>query len=137
MNTIPTNQIATAVSQYFSASRSQDKVTAMVDCFSETCVVQDPADRAAMYGKEVLRNYFDQVVQQFSALGLTEEYVAINGNQAAVKWVGQGTTFSGKPITFEGIDIFEIDLEGKIQQLTGFWNPEALLASLQAESLDP
>jgi steroid delta-isomerase len=63
-------------------------------------------------------------------VGLTEDQVFIAGNQAAVKWSGEGISKQGNKVRFEGIDIFTINEAGKIQTLHAYWNPAEMVAQL-------
>ncbi|NCJ05419.1 ketosteroid isomerase [Synechococcales cyanobacterium C] len=119
------------VDQYFKATQSDNRVEAMVACFAPDSVSYDPAEEPPLQGQDALRQYFGGIASLFATVALTPEFVAINGNQAAVKWCGQGISHTGRTVTFEGIDLFEINTAGKIQSLRAYWNPAALLAELQ------
>ena len=54
----------------------------------------------------------------------------IAGSGAAVKWTGKGTSESGKEVRFEGIDVIEINQDGKIQNVHAYWNPAEMIAQL-------
>jgi len=56
--------------------------------------------------------------------------VFIAGNGAAVKWTGKGTSTSGHEVRFEGIDVIEVNEEGKIQTVHAYWNPAEMIAQL-------
>jgi steroid Delta-isomerase len=62
---------------------------------------------------------------------LTEDSIFITGNQAAVKWTGNGVGKNGHQVKFEGIDVFEVNTAGKIQRMWAYWNPVAMIAQLQ------
>jgi steroid delta-isomerase len=47
-----------------------------------------------------------------------------------VKWAGKGTSNSGKEVKFEGIDVFEVNGDGKIQNVWAYWNPGEMIAQL-------
>lgn len=127
---LPPETIRSTIQDYFAASRSQNLVEAMVACFAPDSVNYDPADGPALYGHADLRQFFQQIASLFQTVGLHEEFVSINGNSAAVKWIGRGINQSGKPISFEGIDLFEFNADGKIQSMRAYWNPAAMLAEL-------
>jgi steroid delta-isomerase len=56
--------------------------------------------------------------------------VFVAGNGAAVKWTGRGTSTNGKEVKFEGIDVFEVAEDGKIQNVWAYWNPAEMIAQL-------
>jgi len=45
--------------------------------------------------------------------------------------IGRGTGKNGRQVIFEGIDVFEINQDGKIQTMWGCWDPAAMMAQLQ------
>lgn len=129
--TIPTAELIQAtIKQYFEATRSHDRVEAMVACFAPDSVSHDPAESPALEGHAALRQYFTHIASLFATVGLTAEFASINGSKAAVKWVGQGMSHRGRAVTFEGIDLFEFNADGKIQSLQAYWDTAALLAKL-------
>ena len=118
-----------AVADYFAATRAMD-AGAWVATFDEDGTSYDPAAAPAT-GREALREFFEGIAGAFSEVGLTEDNVFINGNEAAVKWTGRGVGKNGREVVFEGIDIIEVNEAGKIQNLWAYWNPAALMAQLQ------
>jgi steroid delta-isomerase len=126
--------IYAAVQQYFAASRidqPDQKVAAMVACFAPDSISYDPAEGPGMRGHSELQQFFSSIATLFITVGLTADFISINGNQAAVKWAGQGTSQDGRQLTFEGIDVFEFNAAGQIQTMRAYWNPTALLAELE------
>ena len=117
------------VSEYFAATRAMD-VGAWLETFAEDGASHDPATAPPTKGHAALRQFFEGIAGAFSQVGLTEDNVFISGNEAAVKWTGRGLGKNGREVVFEGIDIFEINDAGKIQNLWAYWNPAALMAQL-------
>jgi steroid delta-isomerase len=121
--------IQKAVADYFAATRAMD-TSALVAAFSEDGTSYEPATPPAS-GHEALRQFFEGIMAAFSEVGLTEDNVFITGNEAAVKWTGRGVGVNGREVMFEGIDVFEINDAGKIQNVWAYWNPAALMSQLQ------
>ncbi len=124
-----TEMIQKAVADYFAATRAMD-TSAWVAAFAEDGTSHEPASPPAT-GHEALRQFFEGITGAFSEVGLTEDNVFISGNEAAVKWTGRGVGVNGREVVFEGIDIFEINEAGKIQNVRAYWNPAALMSQLQ------
>src|ERR1700674_4151789 len=80
--------------------------------------------------QSALREFLQNICKSFKSVGLTEDYVFVAGNGAAVKWTGQGTSVNGKEVKFEGVDVFEMNEEGKIQTVRAYWNPAEMIAQL-------
>lgn len=121
--------ISKAIKDYFAALRAMDQ-SAWVNTFAADAVSYDPVGTAAIVGHQKLGEFFATITAAFKDFGLTEDQVFIAGNGAAVKWTGQGKSKQGKKVRFEGIDVFEINAGGKIQNLHAYWNPAEMVAQL-------
>lgn len=126
-----TELIPKVVADYFAAIRAMD-ASAWVSTFAEEGVNYDPVGAPPNKGHAALRQFFEGIAGAFEQVGLFEDHVFINGNEAAVKWTGRGTGKNGRAVTFEGIDFFEINDAGKIQTVRAYWNPAAMMAELQS-----
>jgi steroid delta-isomerase len=121
--------IRETIAAYFAATRAMDK-EAWVGTFAEDAVSHDPVGSDPLKGHEAFSAFFDGITGAFETVGLTEDQVFVSGNGAAVKWTGTGTGKNGRAVTFEGIDVFEINEAGKVQHLYAYWNPAAMMAEL-------
>jgi len=77
-----------------------------------------------------LREFFQSICQNFKSVALTEDSIFVAGDGAAVKWTGKGTSTSGREVNFEGIDVLEVNDDGKIQTVHAYWNPGEMIAQL-------
>jgi steroid delta-isomerase len=123
--------IQTTITDYFAATRNMD-VEGYLAAFAEHALNYDPVGGTPLCGREEMRLFFQSIVGMFETVGLTEDFVHIVGKEVAVKWTGQGVGKNGRAVTFEGVDLFEMNDSGKVQTLRAYWNPSALLAKLQA-----
>jgi steroid delta-isomerase len=126
---ITSDRVSRAVRGYFLAIRAMD-AEAFANSFSENGTTSDPMGSPPISGRAALSEFFASICKNFKSVSLNEEAVFVAGNGAAVKWTGQGTSTNGKEVKFEGIDVFEIDDEGKIQNLWAYWNPAEMIAQL-------
>lgn len=122
--------IQKVVADYFAALRAMD-VNAWVATFAENGMTHDPVGTPPHQGHAAIRQFFLGIAGAFEQVGLTEEHVFIAGNEAAVKWTGRGVGKNGRQVTFEGIDIIEVNEAGKIQTVRAYWNLAAMMAELQ------
>lgn len=127
MSTDAINQI---IASYFAAIRAMD-VEAWVATFDEDIISYEPSSTSPLKGLAAMSQFFQSIAGEFEKLGLTEDQIFIVGNEAAVKWTGYGIGKNGREVTFEGIDIFEVNAAGKIQTQRAYWNPAAMMAQLQ------
>jgi steroid Delta-isomerase len=121
------DKISRAVRAYFLAIRAMN-AEAFANTFAENGSTFDPEGSPPITGREALREFFQSICKNFKSVALTEDSVFVAGNGAAVKWTGHGTSMSGREVNFEGIDVFEIDEDGKIQTIHAYWNPAEMIA---------
>ena len=123
------DKISRAVRGYFLAIRAMD-AEAFANTFAENGTTYDPEGSPAITGREALREFFQSICSNFKSVSLDEDSVFVAGNGAAVKWTGRGTSTSGKQVKFEGIDVLEVNDDGKIQTIHAYWNPAEMIAQL-------
>src|ERR1044071_9035227 len=111
---ISAERISHTVRAYFLAIRAMDP-DAFANTFAEDGTTFDPVGTPAVSGRDAIREFLTSICKNFKSVGLTEEAVFVAGDGAAVKWTGRGTSTNGKEVKFEGIDVFEINADGKIK----------------------
>ena len=124
-----TNRAETTIRAYFAATRAMDRA-AWVAQFATNGCSHDPVGAPPHVGHEALGRFFDSIVGLVETIGLSEDAVYVCGNEAAVKWTGRGIGKNGERVVFEGIDVFELDAEGRIATLRAYWDPATLIAQL-------
>ena len=87
---MPPDTKATLVRRYFAATRTMN-VDAWLVCFADDAVSHDPYGAPPIQGKAGLRQFFLNVAKAFAEIGFTEDYVAVTGNRAAVKFTVRGS----------------------------------------------
>jgi steroid Delta-isomerase len=127
-----TQAIQRVVAEYFAATRDMD-LDAWLSTFALDAISYEP-ESLALTSHAALSQFFQNIASAFEKVGLQEESIFITGNQAAVKWTGYGVGKNGRAVTFEGIDVFEVNEVGKIQKMWAYWNPLAMIAQLQGDS---
>ncbi|MEJ1934181.1 nuclear transport factor 2 family protein [Nostoc sp. NIES-2111] len=113
-----------------------DNIAAMnpegwIDNFAEDAVSHDPVGEPPAKVHEGYRQFIGQLQAVFEKLEATTEHIFITANEAAVKWTMAGVSKSGKSVKFEGITIFEVNPEGKIQTTRAYWSPAQMIAQLR------
>ncbi len=122
--------IPTVVAGYFTAIGKKDP-DAWIACFAEQGTSYEPGAPHPLRGHAALRQFLVEVLEAFEKIAMTQDHVFQSGNRVAVKFTGRGTGKNGRQVLFEGIDVFEINENGKIQTMWGYWNPAAMMAQLQ------
>lgn len=123
------DKISRAVRAYFLAIRAMD-AEAFANTFAEDGATCDPMGTPPISGRPAIREFLESICKNFKSVALTEDSVFVAGSGAAVKWTGTGTSAAGKEVKFEGIDVFEINQDGKIQSLSAYWNPAEMIGQL-------
>jgi len=126
---IPPDKISRAVRAYFLALRAMD-ADGFANTFAEDGTTFDPVGTPGITGRDAIREFLQSICQNFKTVGLTEDSIFVAGNGAAVKWTGHGTSNNGREVRFEGIDVFEVNEDGKIQTVRAYWNPAEMIAQL-------
>ena len=121
--------ISKVVKAYFAALREMDQ-SAWVNTFAEDAISYDPVGGPPIEGHQQLGEFFQSICGAFKKVGLTEDQVFVAGNSAAVKWTGSGISRNGNKVRFEGIDIINVNENGKIQTLYAYWNPAEMVGQL-------
>ena len=122
-------RISRAVRAYFLAIRAMDP-EAIANTFAEDGTTYDPVGSPGVTGRDAIREFFNSIFKNFKSAALTEDSIFVAGDGAAVKWTGKGTSANGKNVNFEGIDVFEVDADGKIRTVRAYWNPAEMIAQL-------
>lgn len=122
--------IKQVVASYFAAIRAMD-LEAWLATFDQDIISYEPSSETPLTGHAAMSQFFQSIAGEFEKVGLQEDHIFIVGNEAAVKWTGYGIGKNGREVTFEGIDIFEVNAAGKIQIQRAYWNPAAMMAQLQ------
>ena len=122
-------RISRAVRAYFLAIRAMDP-DAVANTFAEDGTTYDPVGTEGVTGRDAIREFFSSIYKNFKSVTLTEDLIFVAGDGAAVKWTGKGTSANGKNVNFEGIDVFEVNADGKIRTIRAYWNPAEMIAQL-------
>jgi ketosteroid isomerase-like protein len=123
--------IETVVAAYFANFASMNP-EGWVENFAEDALSYDPVGEPPAKVHEGFRQFIGQLQAVFAKLEATTEHIFVGGNEAAVKWTMHGISKTGKSVTFEGITIFEINADGKIQTTRAYWNPATMVAQLRS-----
>ena len=126
----PNQTIERVVAAYFSALREID-IERLLELFDEDAVSWDPVGSPPMRVRDKSNNYFRALSTIFSKMALREEEVFVAGSEAAVRWTGVAILRTNpREVDFEGISVFEINEQGRIQSVRSYWDKATLMARL-------
>ncbi|MEM9797876.1 MAG: nuclear transport factor 2 family protein [Pseudomonadota bacterium] len=110
------------VARYFDSTRS-GTVEPWLANFAENAVVDDPVGTPVKADPTAIRAMGEGFLGAFETVGLHESFVHVSGLEAVARWEGRGTTPDGTEVTFQGINLFTFDSDGRITELRGFFAP--------------
>jgi ketosteroid isomerase-like protein len=122
-------QVHQAIAAYFTAMSTMNQER-WVENFTPDAVIYDPVGNPPSRAIEDSGKFFGLLSMVFARLELTQDFVSVVGDRAAVKWTMYGWAKNGKQGTAEGISVFKLQA-GKIQQVSSYWDDAAMMAQLK------
>lgn len=125
-----TEEIAALLTTYF------DNMAAMnaegwLGIFSEDAVIHDPVGSPPKLVHKDSESFFKILSNFFEEMELSKDDTFFVKNGAAVKWTMRVIAKNGCQATSEGISIFEINDDGKIQKVSSYWDEAAMMMKLK------
>lgn len=125
-----TEEIASLIMIYF------DNMAAMnakgwLDIFAEDAVIHDPVGGFPKTVHKDANHFFKILSNFFGAIKLSNDHIFFVKNGAAVKWTMHVITKDDRHATAEGISVFEMNGDSKIQKVSSYWDEAAMMAKLK------
>lgn len=117
--------------QYFAALCALD-ADGFTNAFAADARQEDPVGSPVRQGRAEIRGFFEQMGGLLAELELKPTATYWGPASAAVPWKGRGRGRNGAEVTFEGVDLFAFDAEGRIASIQAFWDAGPVLAALMA-----
>ncbi len=99
--------------------------------FATDAVLEDPVGTPPIVGRPAIAAYLETFPTLFSEMKLYSLDIKVCGQEAAVKWRIRFKTRTGNVFFLDGIGIFKLNEEGKIQSEREFFDLAYFLAQLQ------
>ena len=122
-------RVTATVDEYFAALSAGDEGRWLA-LFADDAICHQPVGSVPAEGRSGLREVWKMLTGPFKRLVLAQDSVFQAGTGAAVKWTGCGRGVNNREVTFEGIAVFEVGSDGKIQTIMAYWDPAAMLIDL-------
>lgn len=120
----------TVIDSYFTNLAAMNP-PAWLENFAEDAITYDPVGKPANPVHQNYEKFFGLLSNFFAKMEISQDYVAIADDQAAVKWTMQVLAKNGKTAQAEGISIFEFNAAGKIKTLSAYWDDDEMMAKLK------
>ncbi len=119
-----------AVLQFFEASQAGD-ADRWADSFAEDALFHDPVGTEPIEGREAIRTFIRSVIPDFDPfLGLTPLEAHNVGEFTAVSWRGAAVSTDGKPVNWSGINVYQLNGDGLIQEAKAYFDHAIFAAQL-------
>ena len=119
--------IHATITSYFAANNARD-VEAFVSVFATDAALYNISENSPIIGHEAIRQATQQLLDPYSELDATINRIFTSDNGAAVFYTAHLITKNGRSATVEGIDVFEMNEDGKIQAIRYYIDVAAALA---------
>jgi steroid delta-isomerase len=129
-NSLTPEQTAAVIEDAFAKLAALDTPGVMA-YFADDAVLEDPVGTPAVQGKEAITAYVAAFQGLFSQMKLYSLDIKVRGQEAAVTWRFRFKTKTGNVFFMDGIGVFKLNEEGKIQSEREFFDLEYFLAQLQ------
>jgi len=116
-------QIRAIIESYIHVNNTLD-TEGFVNLFAKDAAFYYVAETSPIIGEAAARQIAEQSIIPFREMHVTINRLFFVANGAAMFYTAQMTTQSGQSITSDGIDVFELNEEGKIQSIRFFLDPE-------------
>jgi len=126
---LPNPKIQATLHAYYDAINARNQVEWLA-LWSADAVCHHPVGALPAEGEPGLREIWKMLTGPFQRVLFRAEKIFYAGAGAAVNWTAEGTGVNGGTVSFEGISVFELTAEGRIQTEIAYWDPAAMLIEL-------
>lgn len=114
---------------------SDKDVDAVVELFSDDCVVGNSGAHGHFHGKDAARKFWSRYHSAFKDMESTFRNIVASERCAALEWTTKGTSMQDRHVSYDGVSILEMD-EDEIIRFEAYFDTEDLarqLGKLKAE----
>jgi len=122
--------IRARVDSYFAAISGRD-MDAWVANFSDDIISFSPVGGPVIQGIDGMRLLFKEFLRTVREVEVRPDSIFVAGGGAAAKWTARGVGHNDRPVTFEGINVYEMNEAGRIKCVYAYYDPNAVLMALQ------
>ena len=81
-------------------------------------------------GHREIGEFWDREMARYQSIEIIPREMFVIGHEAAMVWTINGVTDEG-PISFDGVDVFQLDDAGLIASVRAFWERSSLHRQIQ------
>jgi len=121
--------VRAAVERYYAAISGRD-IDAAVAMFSPDAVMRDPVGMPPATDAAARRQRYDGIALAFETFTITAHQVVAVADEAGASWTANGKARTGREVTFDGISTFAFDVEGRITNMSAYWDVSAIMSAM-------
>ena len=125
-------RVEAAVQEYFRTLGARDK-GAWIALFDKNAILHEPVGTTPAEGREGLEQVWQIFTGPFVGLEFESNEIFYSGSGAAARWSAKASSADGRATGIDGISVFEIDVDGRIQTVMSYWDPAAALIRLAGD----
>lgn len=118
------DQVRAAAENHAKLFSSADK-EGWLDLYADNAEFADPYPAPASVGRAGLVEFWDRVHGMASNYSFDNVQIVTAGDRAAMTFT-LSMELDGTRYGFDGVDVFEVDDDGKIARFTAYWDPTAV-----------
>ncbi len=107
--------------------RTRD-LDAFVQVFSDDVRLVRPEGRGDEQGQEGARRFWQAYLDTFDDIASTFSRVEQDGRLGELEWTGDGRLPSGRPISYRGVSLLQVDGDGKVTRFATYYDTAAFVA---------
>lgn len=111
--------------QDFERTRDLDP---FLEVFSDEVHLVRPEGRGDEQGKDGARRFWQAYLDQFDEIGSTFSRVTQSGALGELEWTGEGRLRTGRPVSYRGVSLLELDDAGLVRRFATYYDTAAFLA---------
>lgn len=118
------DQVRAAAENHAKLFSSADK-QGWLDIYAENAEFADPYPAPYSVGRAGLVEFWDRVYAMASNYAFDIQQLVVAGDRAVMTFT-LSLDMGGDRYAFDGVDVFEVDDDGKIARFTAYWDPTAV-----------
>lgn len=108
---------------------SDQDVDAMVELFSEDCVLGNSGAHGHFHGKDGARQFWSRYHSAFRDMKSTFRNIIASERCAALEWTTEGSSAQGNRVSYDGVSVLEMSGD-KISRFEAYFDTEELARQL-------
>lgn len=98
-------------------------VEKILELFEPDAVIEDPMGTGEVHGREALREYYRNIVDNFQSTVIPDEPRGSHEDTFVALPITVTAHIDGSMKTVKSVDVFRISQAGRIQRMWAYWGP--------------